>query len=352
MVLFGDAAQRFKRLWCGAVDWKIAALLGLQLGLLLLPASPAMAAEPDKIIFVRPVPHNDDPYLQQGSNGVKQAAIMYQMQASTLESQGTRAGRQQQLDNAVKQGAKIVVMIGYEFKELLEATARAAPQVHFIILEQCIANPPANLSCISFRDAEANYLAGMEAAMMSANAHIGIIGAVKTPLKQKSSEAFYAGARAVNPAIRLHDMVWIEGSQPFNDAARAETLAKAMLAEGVDIIYTAAGGSNSGVFKALSGSGKARAIGNYVNQCPLAPGRILDNIQIHGDTAIFLAVGAIRNGSGASKMDYGLKEGAVSLTGIGSGAAFSECDILRQRPVLQKLRDASNAIIRGKLKIE
>ncbi|MFZ6749378.1 BMP family ABC transporter substrate-binding protein [Undibacterium sp. Ren11W] len=348
MMLFSGAAQRLTRLCCGVAGLQIV----LQFFLCFLPAAPAAASENGKIIYVRPVPQNDDPYLQQGSNGIKQAAIMYQLQASTLESQANRAGRQQQLDNAVKQGAKIVVMIGYEFKELLETSARAAPQVHFIILEQCIPNPPANLTCITFRDAEVNYLAGMEAAMISANAHIGIIGAVKTPLKQKSSEAFYAGARAVNPAITLHNIVWIEGSQPFNDAARAETLAKNMLADGVDVIYTAAGGSNNGVFKALSGQTKARAIGNYVNQCPLAPGRILDNIQIHGDTAIFLAVGAILKGSAATKIDYGLKEGAVSLTGIGTDAAFSECEILRQRPVLQKLREASNAIIRGKLKIE
>jgi basic membrane protein A len=352
MVGVGNVAWRFKRLFCKPAGLQILGLFALQCCLILQASTTAQAGEPDKIIFVRPVPQNDDPYLQQGSIGVKQAAIMYQMQASTLESQPSRAGRQQQLDNAVKQGAKIVVMIGYEFKELLEAATRAAPHVHFIILEQCIDSPPANFTCISFRDAEANYLAGMEAGMMSANAQIGIIGAVKTAQKQKSNEAFYAGARAVNPSIRLHDMAWIGGSQPFNDSVRAEALAKAMLAEGVDIIYAAAGASNGGVFKALSGQTKARAIGNYVNQCPLATGRILDNVQIHGDTAIFLAVGAIRNGFGASKLDYGLKEGAVSLTGIGDGAAYSECDILRQRPVLQKLRAARDAIIRGKLKIE
>lgn len=245
-----------------------------------------------------------------------------------------------------------MVMMGYEFKELLESTARAAPQVRFLILEQCIPNPPANLTCITFRDSDANYLAGMEAAMMSANAKLGIIGAIKTPLKQKSSAAFFAGARAVNPAITLYPVLWIEGAQAFNDPMRAEILTKSLLADGVDVIYAAAGGSNSGIFKALSSQTKARAIGSYVNQCPQAPGRILDNMQIHADTAITLAVGAILHGSSATSFEYGLKEGAVSLTSVGVDSAFSECEILRQRPILQKLREASKAIILGKLKVE
>jgi len=348
MLLCTDAGMRSK---CDST-W-FCWLLSIAVAMLVFSTiTTAGATEPAKIIYVRPVLQNDDAFLQQGSNGIKQAATMYKLEASTLESQPSRAGRQQQLDNAVKQGAKIVVMMGYEFKELLETTARAAPQVRFVILEQCISNPPANLTCITFRDTEASYLAGMEAALMSANAKIGIIGAIKTPLKLRSSEAFIAGARAVNPAITIHNTSWIEGSQPFNDPPRAEGLAKTMLADGVDVIYAAAGGSNNGVFKVLAAQLHARAIGSDINQCPQAPGRILDNVQIHADAAISLAVGAIMSGSTATRFDYGLKEGALSLTGLGLDAAYSECEILRKRPVILKLREARNAIIRGQLKVD
>lgn len=326
--------------------------LALLLLRIMLTANPVHAAEIQKIIYVRPVPNNDDPYLQQGSDGIKQAALLYNMQAITLASPASRTGRLMQLENAVKQGANIIVMIGYEFRELLDTVPRTAPQVRFLILEQCIANPPPNVLCINFRESEASYLAGMEAALMSAAGKVGIIGAIKTPLKQKTVDAFVAGARSVKTDIDLNHLVWIEGSQPFNDPARAEFLAKTMLADGVDIIYAAAGSSNNGVFKALTANPKARAIGSYVNQCPKAPGKILDNMQVHGDTAISLAVGAILSGTKANKIDYGLKEGALSLTGIGTEASYSECEILHQRPVLQKLRDTAQAIIRGKLKVE
>lgn len=319
---------------------------------ILLMVSTAGAAEQSKIIYVRPVPQNDDALLSQGTTGIRQAALLYQLQASTLESQPTRAGRQQQLDNAVKQGAKIVVMIGYEFRELLDSTARAAPQTRFVILEHCLDKSPPNLLCISFRETEASYLAGMEAALSSSNARIGMIGAVDTALRRKNAEAFIAGAHAASPTVTIHNTLWVDGAQPFNDPARAEVLAKTMLADGVDVIFADAGAGNAGVFKALASQPKAKAIGSGTDQCSQLTGRILDNVEVHADTAIALAVAAIVNGSTATRFDVGLKEGAVSLTGLGLDAAYSDCAILRQRPVTLKLRDAGNAIMHGKLKVD
>ncbi|PFH09384.1 basic membrane protein A [Collimonas sp. PA-H2] len=324
----------------------------LPLTLLLGLASTAGAADLPKIIYVRPVPNNDDVLLQQGTSGVNNAAKLYKMQASTLESQATRAGRLQQLDNAVKQGARIVVVMGVEFKDLLDSVARQAPQTRFVILEHCIDNAASNVTCITFRESEASYLAGMQAALASTSGKIGLIGASNTALRQKNSEAFSNGARAAKAAISIHEPLWVEGAQPFNDPPRAEALTKTMLGDGVDVIWAAAAGSNPGVFKALTPQNRAKAIGSGVNQCIQAPGKVLDNVEVHADSAIILAVGLLANGSTAPRFDFGLKEGAVALTALGLDAAYSECDILHQRPLLQKLREASNAIISGKLKID
>jgi len=319
---------------------------------MLLIITTAGATEPSKIIYVRPVPQNDDALLAQGTSGIKQAALLYNLQPITLESQPTRAGRQQQLDNAVRQGAKIVVMIGFEFRDLLASTARAAPQTRFVILEHCIDKSPPNLTCISFRETEPSYLAGMEAALSSTNGKIGMIGAADTPLRRKNAEAFVAGAHAASPSVTVHNTLWVDGTQPFNDPDRAEILAKTMLVNGVDVIFAAAAAGNAGIFKALATQPKAKAIGSGTDQCSQLEGRILDNVEVHADTAIALAVGAIVNGSTATHMDVGLKEGAVALTGLGLDAAYSECVVLRQRPVVLKLREANSAIMRGKLNVD
>ncbi|HWW06539.1 BMP family ABC transporter substrate-binding protein [Collimonas sp.] len=328
-------------------------LLLLPLALLLASVSAiTSAADLPKIIYVRPVPNNDDVLLQQGTSGINNAAKLYRLQASTLESQASRAGRQQQLDNAVRQDARIVVVIGIEFKEILDQVARQAPQTRFVILEHCIANAAANITCITFRENEASYLAGMQAALASSTGKIGMIGAINTTLRQKNSQAFAAGARAAKPGISIHEPLWVEGPQPFNDPPRAETLTKTMLGDGVDVIWAAAAGSNTGVFKVLTPQSRAKAIGSGVNQCIQAPGRVLDNVEVHADTAIALAVGLLINGSTAPRFDFGLKEGAVTLTALGLDAAYSECEILHQRPLLLKLREANNAIVSGKLNID
>jgi basic membrane protein A len=345
-------ASRTPSVWSHPCLPSLVLRLLLPLALLLGLASAADAADLPKIIYVRPVPMNDDVLLQQGSSGVNNAAKLYKMQASTLESQATRAGRLQQLDNAVKQGAKIVVVMGIEFKELLDSVARQAPQTRFVILEHCIDNAASNITCITFREAEASYLAGMQAALVSTTGKIGLIGASNTALRQKNSEAFSNGARAAKPAISVHEPLWVEGAQPFNDPPRAEALTKTMLGDGVDVIWAAAAGSNSGVFKALTPQNRAKAIGSGINQCIQAPGKVLDNVEVHVDSAIILAVGLLANGSTAPRFDFGLKEGAVALTALGLDSAYSECDILHQRPVLQKLREASSAIISGKLKVD
>ncbi|MFD2270274.1 BMP family ABC transporter substrate-binding protein [Undibacterium arcticum] len=164
----------------------------------LLLVGQAQAA--DKIIYIRPVPMNDDPLLKQGSKGINQAAQMYGLDADTLESQPNRESRLQQLEAAVKQGAKLVVLMGHEFKEPLASFASKAPKTRFLILDHCIDNPLPNVSCILFRETEASYLAGMEAALVSTSGKLGIIGPLDTPIRRKKTWRPLAKGR--KPPIR------------------------------------------------------------------------------------------------------------------------------------------------------
>ncbi|MFC3108329.1 BMP family ABC transporter substrate-binding protein [Undibacterium arcticum] len=302
----------------------------------------------DKIIYIRPVPMNEDPLLRLGTTGVNQAALMYGMEASTLASQPTREGRQQQLDAALKQNPKVVVLLGFEFKELVANVARQAPNTRFFLLEHCVDNAPPNLTCIQFRETEASYLAGIAAGLTSHNGKVGMIAAFDTPVRRQNAEAFAAGAIAAKPTISVYDPQWIGGEQPFNDPARGEQVAKAMLAAGVDTIFSTAAVSNQGVFRAVAAQPKARVIGHPVNQCRVLPGKVLDNVEVHLDIAILLAVGEALRGTVRERMDFGLREGALSMTSLSPDAALSECEITKERALLLKLREAKKIIISRK----
>ncbi|MFD2270293.1 BMP family ABC transporter substrate-binding protein [Undibacterium arcticum] len=193
---------------------------------------------------------------------------------------------------------------------------------------------------MQFRETEASYLAGIAAGLTSHNGKVGMIAAFDTPVRRQNAEAFAAGAIAAKPTISVYDPQWIGGEQPFNDPARGEQVAKAMLAAGVDTIFSTAAVSNQGVFRAVAAQPKARVIGHPVNQCRVLPGKVLDNVEVHLDIAILLAVGEALRGTVRERMDFGLREGALSMTSLSPDAALSECEITKERALLLKLREA------------
>lgn len=323
------------------ISWTPFASLLRRLCLVAALAFSCGAIAADKIIYVRPVPNNADALLQQGSVGIKDAALYYGLEASTLESVDSTAGRQQQLAHAVQQKPKFIVLMGYEFKDLIAPFATQAPQTHFIWVEHCLEAAPANVHCVQFRETEVAYLAGMEAAWASKAGVVGAIGPIDIPTKRKNALAFEAGAKAGRPDVKIHPMQWVDGEVPFNDPARAEALATEMLAAGVDVIYAMAANSNRGVLSAMKSQatkGQATMIGHPANQCHMLPHKVLDSAEVRYFTAIALAVGQIVGGNGKPRMEYGLKEGALSLTSISPGAQLSECVVVKDRAMVEKLR--------------
>ncbi len=228
--------------------------------------------------------------------------------------------------------------MGHEFKDLITPAAAQAPQTHFIWVEHCLDAAPANVHCVQFRETELAYLAGTEAALASKSGAVGVLGPIDIPAKRRNALAFEAGARAGRPGIKVHPMQWVGGEAPFNDPARAEVLATEMLAAGADVIYAMAANSNRGVLKSQGPKGQALMIGHPANQCHMLPYKVLDSAEVRYFTAISLAVGQIVGGSIKPRMEYGLKEGALSLTSTSPGAQLSECVVVKDRAMLDRLR--------------
>ena len=87
-----------------------------------------------------------------------------------------------------------------------------------------------------------------------------------------------------------------------------------MVADGADRILAAGAGSNGGIFKAVQDACGVNAFGVDVNQCPQAPGAVMDNVEKKTDVAIELAVKGIMAGTQPPIVALGLKEGGMSLT--------------------------------------
>ena len=179
-------------------------------------------------------------------------------EATDGEPESAREDRLIQLADA---GFDPIVAVGFAYSKSVAKVAPQYPEVSFAIVDDAVAKGD-NIANLLFAEEEGSFLVGAAAAMKSKADHIGFVGGVEVPLIQKFEAGFIAGAKEVNPDIRV-DTTYL--TQPpdfsgFGDPAKGKTAAAGMFDSGADVVYHAAGGSGSGVFQAANAA-KGWAIG-------------------------------------------------------------------------------------------
>ena len=309
-------------------------------------ASRADDAKP-LFIYVSPNAVGVNNFLKLGKVGTERVAKELGGEAKTYESTDPTT-RRQNLEAAAKAGAKVVIAIGFEFNDMLPDVAIAYPNVKFLQIDSCpFASMKPNIFCSVFREYEASFLTGAEAALTTKTGKVGAISALDIPFLHRYTDAFIAGARHVNPDIKISPTLWVGGNSPFSDPARGQERAAAMLAEGADRILAAGAASNGGIFKALQDAPGANAFGVDVNQCPQAPGAVMDNVEKKTDVAVELAVKGIVAGSQKPIAALGLKEGGMALTGLEEGVKDSKCTIASYPDAIAKVKALRDQIVSG-----
>lgn len=168
-----------------------------------------------------------------------------------------------------KAGAKVVVAIGMEFNDKLPEVVTAYPDVKFLQIDSCpFAKMKPNIFCSVFREHEATFLVGAEAALTSKTGKVGAIGALNIPFLHRFTDGFIAGAKQAKPDIQMSPSLWVGGNNPFSDPAHGQERAATMLADGADRVLAAGAGSNGGIFKAVRDAPGSATYGVDVNQCP------------------------------------------------------------------------------------
>ncbi len=317
-----------------------------------------MVDERPLFVYVSPEPMGVNPFLIMGQTGLERAAEQHGARTMVLESEDPTT-RDENVRAAIAEGAALVLVLGFEFGDVIRDVAPTASEVEFLIVDQCIDRPPPNVHCATFKEYEAAFLVGATAASLSATGHVGVIGALDIPFLHRYTEGFALGARHIDPEVRVSTL-WVGGESPFSDPVRAKEQALALAADGVDHILTAAAAGNFGVFEAAEEEGFA-VYGIDVNQCPSAPSVVVENMIKKVDQAIVGAVEAIfkdRQNPEADRarlrrnLEYGLAEGGVGLVTLTSDdPEASQCRILEHPELLEELRDVERRIIAGEIEI-
>ncbi|MFJ9710603.1 BMP family ABC transporter substrate-binding protein [Streptomyces sp. NPDC101234] len=299
--------------------------------------------------LVTPDAVGQNEFLKLAVTGIKSAAKAHNGSQKVYESTDT-ASQQQNVQAAVDAAPDVIVLVGFEFADLVAQQAKAHPKQRFLMIDACTTKTYKNVSCAVFREHEGVYLAGAEAGLLSKSGQVGAVDVLDTPQFRRYSDPFAAGAKQV-AAKTSTSTRFVGGQSPFDDSARAKEQANSLLAKGTDQIMAAAAAGNYGVFEAAKAKG-AFAYGVDVNQCPAAPGTVVDNVIKRTDVAVEKGIESVLDGKAGTTVSYGLKEGGISLTGLEAGVDSSKCVIAQHKDVLAKVKALRDEIVAGKLTVD
>ncbi|PRI12554.1 BMP family ABC transporter substrate-binding protein [Leucobacter massiliensis] len=309
------------------------------------------SAEGPHFIYITSDPIGQNEFLKSGKTGIENVAEEFDGTQETYESKDD-AQRRQNVEAAISKAPEVIVMLGFQFQDIAAELAEQNPQQKFLLIDAASENAPENLYQATFREQEPSYLLGVEAGMLTEANKVGSVISLDIPLLQKYSGGFAEGAKSANPEVDTVAPQVIGGDNPFADTARAKEQAIAFAGTGVDQVFAVGAAANGGIMEAAAEKGFS-AYGVDANQCPMAPGSVVDGTIKAVDKVVETVVGEIMEGktSAEATSSFGLKEEGMTIVSLTEGAADSQCTVMDHPDVLEKVEQTRDDIVSGKIEV-
>ena len=251
---------------------KLLSMVLVLVAMLAIFAVPANAAE---IALVTDVGTIDDESFNQACwQGVEAFAtannLSYQYYQPAADSDDERLGS---IDQAISDGAKVVVLPGYLFGATVAQAQEMYPDVKFVAVDVSEGDLGTaaleNLYCAVFGEEQAGYAAGY-AVVKDGYTKLGFLGGRAVPAVQRYGYGFVQGANAA--AVEMGKAIEINytyGGQFFGDANITAKM-DGWYSEGTEIVFACGGGIyTSAVEAALNNGGYVVGVDvdqNYVGR--------------------------------------------------------------------------------------
>ncbi|MBE5777005.1 MAG: BMP family ABC transporter substrate-binding protein [Clostridiales bacterium] len=252
----------------------IALLTALVMVLGMIPMT-AMA-EGDKIALVTDVGTIDDESFNQACWQAVEAYatannIPYVYYQPTADSTDARL---QSIDQAVAEGATVIVMPGYLFGATLVTCMEDYPEVKFIAVDVAAGDltldyvtyvePSANTVCLTFSEEQAGYLAGY-AAVKDGYTKLGFLGGMAVPAVIRYGYGFVQGADAAAKELNANiEINYTYGGQ-FQGSPEITAKMEGWYQAGTEIVFACGGGIYTSAVEAATKAG-GMVIGVDVDQ--------------------------------------------------------------------------------------
>lgn len=256
------------------------------------------------------------------------------------------------LSGLAEDGADIVFAVGFLMEEAVKEAAAQNPDTYFGGIDIGGSDDLPNFQGILYKEQESGFLAGVVAGMLTkeyADASpklnddnvVGVVLGMFIPPVERYEVGFIQGARYVNPDIEVLSVT----SGSFTDQAKGKEASLAMIEQGADIIFHAAGLTGLGAIQAAKEAG-VLAIGVDVDQNAIAPDTVITSAVKKIPESIEVVLASVADGTFAGgTQTYGLEQGA---TGISSFNSFE--DMIPQA-VKDAVADATEKILSGEIQV-
>jgi len=183
----------------------------------------------------------------------------------------------------------VIVCCGFQFAGI-GTLAQENPEVNFILVDSNpsdasgneIADGVENIYAMTFKEQESGFCAGLAAAMETTTGKVAVVNGIAFPSNVNYQYGFESGVNYANKYYgtnaEIVELASYAGTDVtganvggnyvgnFSDEATGKVVGEALIAEGVDIIFVAAGASGNGVFTAAKEATGVYCIGCDVDQ--------------------------------------------------------------------------------------
>lgn len=325
---------------------KILSVLLALAALLALATSAALAAE---IALVTDVGTIDDESFNQACwEGVKAYAEAngktYQYYQPGADSTDERLNS---IDQAVSEGAKVIVCPGYLFGETVATAQELYPDVDIIAVDVSAGDlggvdAQQNLYCAVFGEEQAGYLAGY-AVVKDGYTKLGFLGGMAVPAVQRYGYGFVQGANAA--AVELGTPIEINytyGGQFYGDANITAKM-EGWYTTGTEIVF-ACGGSMFQSIVAAASANDGYVIGVDVDQSGESEYVITSAMKGLAD-AVQWAVAKVYDGTfdtiGGQQASLGVADNAVELPTGADSWRFETFNVEEYESLYQQMVDGT-----------
>jgi len=223
---------------------------------------------------------NDKSFNHLAYVGLGEAEALYHVKGQVIESKSP-SDYIPNLTNFAQRHTQLTIAVGFLMEGAIYTVAKQYPGQKFAIIDGAPVNAKQvtvnlkNVANLFFKEQESGYLVGVIAGLMEKNhvgaaTHntIGVVGGLSIPSVNRYIAGYYAGARKVDPGIKI----LLGYSQTFTNQAAAHAIGLSQIGRGADILFQVDGGAGLGYLAAAQQRGKygigvdadQAYLGNYV----------------------------------------------------------------------------------------